>query len=64
MYVLVLNDGETYTNLRGAMILRIDDKLANYPDLDGIIKDAADAITKLGWRRPSDTRVELVTAFE
>lgn len=31
-YIMVLNDGETYTNLAGCKIVRISDALANDPD--------------------------------
>lgn len=32
MYLMVLNDGETYTNLEGCMIVRVPD----YRDMEGI----------------------------
>jgi len=63
MYVLVLNDGETYTALRNCVILRIDDSLADYPDLDGVVKDAAATYKELGWLSTADKRIEFVTAF-
>ena len=31
-YIMVLNDGETYTDLAGCKIVRISDALANDPD--------------------------------
>lgn len=63
MYVLVLNDGETYTDLAGSLLLRIDDSLADSPDLDLIVQEAADLRFTVGWSRPANPLVEIVTAF-
>ena len=63
MYVLVLNDGETYTDLAGSLILRIDDSLADSPDLDAIVQEAADLRFVSGWRQPANRLVEIVTAL-
>jgi hypothetical protein len=63
MYVLVLNDGQTYTDLTGSLLLRIDDSLADSPDLDAIVQEAADLRFTVGWKRPANPLVEIVTAF-
>jgi hypothetical protein len=39
MYVMVLNDGETYTDLKGCKILRIDNQAVKGEDLDFVIED-------------------------
>lgn len=31
-YIMVLNDGETYSDLAGCMIVKVSDALANDPD--------------------------------
>lgn len=58
IYVMVLNDGETFSVVQGCKILAIDDQWYDHPDLDEVVKEVA--------RTSIDTRLrdcEIVTEF-
>jgi hypothetical protein len=55
-YVMVLNDDETYTGLFGCKIVAVKDEWEEQPELDSIVKDAANGI--------HTSEAEVVTEFK
>lgn len=51
MMLMILNDGETYTNLKGCIIIEVPDNPEDtIDDLDHLVKDAAEGFPGLGVR--------------